>query len=251
MGSRPRSATDWSAVSTIQTSCVLQHGAQCTAVRRKRLTSQSATAISVAECVACILSSDAGRGPGARSMSTARLRIPARIARIDAGRGPDGRPSANLAIRSRMRTQACRDGGRRPCAGSAHPPADRAMAAMFSTRRVRHAGAMAACARRLSTRAVTLHAINPATLARLPGRPQSPYPRSQFQPSLVADRYSTAMRAVLPHRGCFSVRTFRTRDATAARIPAFHDAPQTRVFELLPHCAERRGGWREVQDRDL
>ena len=36
MGSRPRSATDWSAVSTIQTSCVLQHGAQCTAVRRKR-----------------------------------------------------------------------------------------------------------------------------------------------------------------------------------------------------------------------
>lgn len=139
-------------------------------------------------------------------------------------------------------------GGR---AGSAHPPADRAMAAMFSTRRVRHAGAMAAYARRLSTRAVTLHAINPATLARLPGRPQSPYPRSQFQPSLVADRYSTAMRAVLPHRGCFSVRTFRTRDATATPIPTFHDAPQTRVFELLPHCAERRGGWREVQDRDL
>ena len=119
MGSRPRSATDWSALSTIQTSCVLQHGAQCTAVRRKRLTSQyehSATAISVAECVACILSSDAGRGPGARSMSTARLRIPARIARIDAGRGPDGRPSANLAIRMGRSTAGDRaeDAPRRP-----------------------------------------------------------------------------------------------------------------------------------------
>lgn len=90
------------------------------------------------------------------------------------------------------------------------------MAAMFSTGRVRHAGAMTACAHRLFTQAATLHAINPATRSR--------YPRSQFQPALIADRYSMATRAVLPHRACFSVRSFRTRDAT--RTPTFHDAAQ-------------------------
>eukprot|EP01044_Picomonas_judraskeda_P016144 COSAG03_NODE_2821_length_2432_cov_2.468495_1_plen_199_part_10 len=77
----------------------LRASARCTVHRRRRSPSPQYDAFGDSDLSRCFIRSDAGRGPDARSMSTARLRIPARIAEIDAGRGPDGRPSANPAIR--------------------------------------------------------------------------------------------------------------------------------------------------------